>query len=146
MFYTLAQYYQGLKIMSELSSFIKDEMARKNWTFRVAEEQIGISKTALSNIINENQKPEMDTLVKISGAFNIPLWRVVEMAGYDLGFAKNKTVAERIASLIESVPEYEEGLNRLLRASPDQIEGMLAWLEGQDLVRERRAQAASKTS
>ncbi len=128
--------------MSELSTFIKAQMEQNKWTFRIADEQTGISKTALSNIINETQKPEMDTLVKISHAFNLPLWRVVEMAGYDLGFGKSKSVAERIASLIEAVPEYEEGLNRLLRASPDQIEGMLAWLEGQDLVRERRSHSA----
>jgi len=133
--------------MSELSSFVDQQLKQRNWTLRVAEEEIGVSKTALSNLINDVQKPDLETLVKVSKAFSLPLWRIVEMAGYDLGFnASTKSTAERIASLIEAVPEFREGLERLLSASPDDIEGMLAYLEAQQLVRNRRAQVGSGNS
>jgi len=127
--------------MSELSVIVDQQLKQRNWSLRVAEEETGISKTALSNLINDAQKPDLETLVKVSRSFALPLWRVVEMAGYDLGFRdSSRSIAERIASLIEAVPDFHEGLERLMKATPDDIEGMLAFLEGQRLVRERRAQ------
>ncbi|WP_083469920.1 helix-turn-helix domain-containing protein [Herpetosiphon geysericola] len=132
--------------MSELSVFVDQQLKQRNWSLRFAEEETGISKTALSNLINDVQKPDLETLVKVSRSFSIPLWRVVEMAGYDLGFqTTSPSIAERIASLIEAVPEFQEGLERLMKATPDDIEGMLAFLEGQRLVRERRTQHHSKS-
>ena len=62
--------------MSELATYLKNQMRDNNWTWRVAEEVTGVSKSALANIIeNPDVIPGLETLAKLARTFKLPLWR-----------------------------------------------------------------------
>jgi transcriptional regulator with XRE-family HTH domain len=126
--------------MSELSIYLKKQIRDRDWTWRVAEETTGVSKSALANIIdNPDVTPSLETLVKLSRAFKLPLWRVVEMAGFDLELSRGDTPqAQRLASLMEAMPQYRPVVEYLMQIDSDDLEGMLVYLE--TLQRRRAAE------
>jgi transcriptional regulator with XRE-family HTH domain len=117
--------------MTELSIFLKKQMKDNEWTWREFEETTGVSKSALANIIdNPNVIPSLETLSKVSRAFNIPLWRVVEMAGYDLDLdTTDPDHTKRLSKLMEVMPQYQPVLEHLQKLDKEDIDGVLAYLE-----------------
>lgn len=73
----------GLQV--NLAQFLDREV--KQSSLRAVEAKTGVSKTAIRNIITGQTKetPEIETLRRISGGYNIPFWRVLQMADVDLG-------------------------------------------------------------
>jgi hypothetical protein len=100
----------------------------------------GTAHTALQAIIDGTTTvPKLETLVRFSQAFNLPLWRVVEMAGFDLGLDRGSaTQAQRLASLLNDHPEFGPIVDDLTAMNPDDFEGMLRHLEGLVIAYQRR--------
>lgn len=115
-------------------------MRSSDWSYQRLADEIGISKSGVVNLIeNEDLKPKLETLVLIGRRFNIPLWRLVEMSGFDLNLPTHVgTTEQRIAVLVDSSPQLEPIINHLIRLEPDSLEGVLIYLEAQQLVRDRR--------
>lgn len=126
--------------LSELAAFVARQMEQRGWGLRAAERETGVSKTALKNILdNADVVPEMDTLVKLANAFGVPLWRIVEMCGFDLGLPTTPTDrAQRLAALVAAMPEYQPIVDQLLTLTPEDLEGVLLYLEAIRLRRQRQ--------
>lgn len=127
-------------VMSDLQELLKKQQQIAGG-LRALARKVDVSHTAIKNVIENNDAiPELETLVKFARAFKLPLWRVVEMAGFDLELNQGSvSQAQRLASLMEVMPQYRPVVDYLLRLNPDDIEGMLMYLE----VLERQRQAAA---
>lgn len=73
-----------LGIMIELADYLQRVMKERGWTRQRAADQSGVSKTAITNIINKKQRPELETLAGIATGFDVPLARLIELCGYEL--------------------------------------------------------------
>lgn len=83
---TPASDWRGMAVMSDLARFLCLFMERNTLTLRDMEVRSGISKSTLHALIRgSEQEPRLSTLVMIARVMNLPLWRVLEMMGVDLG-------------------------------------------------------------
>jgi len=125
---------------STLAALLARQMRERGWSLRDAEREIGISKTAVRNILEKpNVVPELETLSKIASALDLPLWRVIEVAGFDLDLSRAPLEkAQLLASLVATVPELDSQLHRLDQWSREDLQGLLAYIE---VVEKRRGRA-----
>lgn len=116
---------------TELAQFLEAKI--KEASYREVEELTSVPRSTLSKIVHGQLKglPELETLIKLSLAYGLPLWRLVEMAGTDIGLAQTTTEqARRVAVLAEAYPEEMKPLlDRLLRLEPNDLRGVVAYLE-----------------
>jgi hypothetical protein len=98
-----------------------------------------VSRTALRNILEKpDVVPELETLEKLSLAFGMPLWRIVEMTGFDLDLPKSDSErTRRLAALLDTNPEFRPIVDHMLRLQPGDFDGILVYLEGLQLRRGR---------
>ncbi len=117
--------------ISELARFLEGEQKRR--VYRDLEAMTGVPRPTLSKIINNQLKglPELETLAKVATAFNMPLWRVVEMAGIDAGIAQTPSAqGKRLAALVEAHPDVMSDIvDGLLDLDPSDLRGVLAYVE-----------------
>ena len=130
---------QGSTKLMTLSELLQRELEAAGSMTALAA-KTGTAHTALQAIIDgTTTAPKLETLVKFSQAFKIPLWRIVEMTGFDLGLESNSaTQAQRLASLLNSYPEFGPIVDDLTMMNPDDFEGMLRHLEGLVIAYQRR--------
>lgn len=124
---------------SLLAEYLEGWLRDKKWTLRRAEEQTGVARETLSRIIRGDERAiRLDTLQQIAEGFAVPLWRVIELAGYDIGMAPSPTLhAARLATLSQAMPQLAPLIDRLLEANPDDLEAILVYLEALQLRRTR---------
>lgn len=115
-----------------LAEFLQREMERRGWSQRDVTIQTGVARTSISNILeNPDAVPTVETLVRFSQTFSIPLWRLLEIAGFDPGVPNDtpQGITARIAALAAQLPEYRDILYRLGEIDPRDATGVLAYLE-----------------
>lgn len=125
--------------MSELSRFLRMELQQS--TYRALEAKTGVSRGSLENIINEENQdfPKLETLDKIATAYKLPLWRVINMAGVDLGLTRSvDETVQQLMSLVNRMPEIEPIYQFLLRLYPEDLRGVVAYLESVDRQRNQQ--------
>ena len=126
------------RAMSDLSEFLARELETSS--YRLLEEKTKVSRGALENIINQaNQDfPKLETLDKIATAYSMPLWRVIDMAGVNLGLDRSvEETVKQLTSLVARMPEIEPIYQFLLRLYPEDLRGVVAYLESVDRQRPR---------
>lgn len=126
-------------VMTALADFLTREL--ENSSYRQLEAKTKVSRGALENLISEENKdfPKLETLEKIATAYNLPLWRVIEMAGINLGIpATSENTARQLTSLASRLPEIEPIVEFLLKLHPDDLRGVVAYLETLDRLRETK--------
>lgn len=118
-------------LKTDLSSLIANELRDRNWSLRDAEEEMKVSRSALGNILNgKDQTPTLETLDRLATYFKLPLWRVVEMAGVDLGLVRSvDDTVQQLSSLARRMPEIEPIVQYLLKLYPEDLRGVVAYLE-----------------
>lgn len=117
--------------MSDLATMLAEELRDKGWGLREAEEEIKVSRSALANILNgKEQVPTMETFDKLATYFKLPLWRVIQMHGIELGLPStvNETIRQ-LTSLVERMPELEPIVKYLLNLYPEDLRGVVAYLK-----------------
>lgn len=122
---------------SDLAKLIAETMRDQNWSLREAEEEMGVSRSALDNILKgKNQPPRLETLDKLALHFKLPLWRVIEMVDIDLGMPRSVSdMAQQLTSLAARMPEIEPIVAYLLKLYPNDLRGVIAYLETIDRLR-----------
>ncbi len=128
--------YRTDPAMSDLSDFLAREL--KQSSYRALEEKTKVSRGSLENLIGKENKefPKLETLEKLSTAYKLPLWRVVEMAGIDLGLPRTPSdLAQQLTSLASRMPEIDPIVGFLLKLHPDDLRGVVAYLETLDRLR-----------
>lgn len=125
--------------LSPLALWLTQQMERNGWGLRATERETGVSKTAIRNILdNRAMTPELETLKRLSLAFHTPLWRLVEMAGFDLGLPQSEDErARRLLALFKNNPSYRPIVDHMLALDPNDIDGILVYLEGLEARRNR---------
>lgn len=116
--------------MSDLSDFLRREL--KQSSYRDLESKTGVSRGSLENLIGRQNKefPKLETLEKIATAYRMPLWRVIEMAGIDLGLPQAPNdLAQRLTSLASRMPEIDPIVGFLLKLQPADLRAVVAYLE-----------------
>lgn len=128
------------RAMSELSRKLVDEL--KTQSYRDLEAKTGVSRGALEGIVREQIKefPKLETLDKLAAYWKLPMWRVVEMAGIDLGLPRSiDETVQQLMSLAQRLPEIEPIVQYLLKLYPEDLRGVVAYLEALDRQRNRDA-------
>lgn len=111
-----------------LAQFLTRELEGNS--LRDLEAKTGISHTALKRIADRSLQgyPDLETLKKIAEAYGQPLWRVLEMAGLDLGLiARNRRLVTNVTSLIEHEPLFRQLFERMIDAKTEEIEAVLIY-------------------
>jgi transcriptional regulator with XRE-family HTH domain len=109
-----------------LVQLLSEELERSS--LRDLEAKTGISHTALLRIVRGQLKslPEIETLDKIAKAFSLPLWRIIEMAGADLGLEEDVYgLSRRLVSLAGKQEDYNQVLVDLLHADRIDLRAIL---------------------
>jgi transcriptional regulator with XRE-family HTH domain len=122
--------------MSELSRKLNEEL--KTYSYRDLEIRTGVSRGSLEGIAREQitEFPKLETLDKLATYFKLPLWRVIEMAGIDLGMNRSiSDTIEQLNSLARRMPEIEPIVMYLLKLYPEDLRGVVAYLETLDRMR-----------
>lgn len=123
--------------MSDLAEFLGREL--KNSSYRDLEEKTKVSRGSLENIIGQQNTdfPKLETLNKLAKAYRLPLWRIIEMAGIELGLPGTPDdLARRLTSLGDRIPEIQPIVGFLLKLHPDDMRGVVAYLETLDRLRD----------
>jgi transcriptional regulator with XRE-family HTH domain len=117
--------------MSQLADLLKHQMEVRGWSKRKLEEITGIARTSIDNILdNENAVPRLETLDILGRTFGLPLWRMVELCGYDLGLPKTAGErAKRLTAVMEAMPQFQPIVDHLMATDPDKLDGILSYLE-----------------
>jgi transcriptional regulator with XRE-family HTH domain len=117
-----------------LFDFLAQEL--KKTSSRELAAKIGVSHTTIRSMAQGELKalPEVETLIKIAKAFDLPLWRVIEMAGVDLGLPEeDSTDVRRIASLANHQERFLEVATLLAKTDQAEIEMVARFLAGQQV-------------
>lgn len=125
--------YETDHIMSELSRKLAEELTTQ--TYRELEEKTHISHGTLEHLAKGRNEdfPKLETLDKLATYWKLPLWRVIEMAGVKLGYPQTMDeLSVQLTSLAQRIPEIEPIVGYLLRLYPDDLRGVMAYLEALD--------------
>lgn len=117
-------------ILMDLADFLADKV--RATSLRDVGGVIGITHTGVDKIIKRQSKepPQLETLVGIAKGYDVPLWNVIEMAGYDLGLPKEPNAERaRLIDLAERIPELQELLGELLDLTDDQRRIAVGYIE-----------------
>lgn len=125
--------------MSELSDRLAAELRQK--TYRDLEANTKISRSTLEHLAKgrNDEHPKLETLDKLATYWNLPLWRVIEMTGIDLGYSRSlEELSLQLLNLAKRLPEIEPIVQYLLKLYPEDLRGVVAYLESVDRQSDRR--------
>src|SRR5687767_14196421 len=92
--------------MQKLREYLAQQIDANNWSLREVEEKTGVAKTTVDNILKGRGTVTLETLDKLGVFFGLPLWRMLEFAGYDPGLPMDASaLALRLESLRQTTPE-----------------------------------------
>ena len=138
---SMSKIISQVKAMLGLYALIESELTKRGWKMRDLAINSTVSEGTLSRIKNNSEyQPDLQTLVGISIALNIPLRRVIESCGYDIeSGAENRDETTRITALLGAVPELQSFLEPLALLTPDDRIVVLTYAE---LLARRRSEQA----
>lgn len=115
----------------KLADFLVQEMNRNKWSKRKLEAHTGVSRGAIDKILDgSTEAPTLETLARFSETLKVPFWRIMEMAGPDMGVPPTLTgQVQRVLALAQAMPQLEVVVDQILELRPEEMEGVLAYLE-----------------
>jgi transcriptional regulator with XRE-family HTH domain len=125
-------------VRTELWRKLNEELRLKS--YREMEAATDVSRGALENIARGQNTdfPKLETLEKLATYWKLPLWRVIEMAGVNLGLPRSiDETVQQLSSLAKRLPEIEPIVQYLLKLYPEDLRGVVAYLEALDRSRNR---------
>lgn len=117
--------------LSELSDELERYKREHNISWRELEELADVSKTALHDLIHPDPKrrPRISTFIGVAKALELPLWKVIQMAGYDPGLSDTtEDQARQLVSLAEHQADVQQLLDLLLKADSKDRRAVLNFL------------------
>lgn len=118
----------------EFRDYLEQEMRQRGLSLREFAKHTGVSFAQLQKLISGAHKmPHIATLDHLSEALKIPFPRLLEMLGYELRLTPEGQVAERIAGLVQQMPQLESVAHRLAQLPAAERDALLSKLE-QDIA------------
>ena len=108
-----------------LASFLTQELELTS-SHKLAA-KTGIAHTTIQRMAREDLKnlPEIETLQRLAKTFNLPLWRIMEMAGIDLDLPDDSTTeVRRIASLAAHHERFLEVMSAVTKADRSALDAV----------------------
>jgi transcriptional regulator with XRE-family HTH domain len=123
--------------MSALANFLREQLRARGWSQTDLAAEAGLPKTTVSRLLNDRvDEPELSTLMKLSVALEIPLIRLIELAGFPVEApAPPAAQHQRLTILAESLPWLTPIVEQLAALEPADLESVLTYLE---VLRQRR--------
>lgn len=116
----------------KLAELLRREMAAHHkWGTRELAAATKVSRGAIEAILNGSTKaPHFKTITRFAQYFELPIPRVMEMAGVHAGhFPTDASLAERASALAHAMPQFGEVLRQAMELTPTELAGVLAYLE-----------------
>lgn len=98
--------------MTELAAYLDSFILTQGWSRQDAADRAGISKTAVTNILNDKRRPSKETLAKIAHGWGLDLDYLLQLAGVE---RSRSTAAEQATAGLT-----EEQLRFLASLTPAQ--------------------------
>jgi transcriptional regulator with XRE-family HTH domain len=115
---------------SGLAAFLRAEIDRRGWSDQQTAERAGIPKSNLSSLLNKpGVVPKLETLDRLAHALEIPLARLIMVTGFSVERDDRRTNDERIATMLEAVPELRGVIEQLLQLPPDDLRTVQGYVE-----------------
>ena len=101
----------------ELADYLDREMRQRGWTHREAAERSGLSKAAITSILNHpDRMPELRTLRGIAKGFSVPVARLLELCGLSLDGLNASSLTPDEEALIKRLdPDQRAALLEIIR-------------------------------
>lgn len=126
--------------MEKLREYLQRQIDARGWSYSKAADATGVAKTTIHNILAGKGEVTLETLDKLGRHFELPLWRMLELAGYDPGLPMDASgLALRIEALKRTAPEMGEVLDHLAQYDRRDVQGVLVFLETMAAARRRQA-------
>jgi transcriptional regulator with XRE-family HTH domain len=122
-----------------LANFLRDEMNKRGWSQKDLAAKSGVPESTLSNLLNnKTEEPGLATLTRLSTAFEVPLWRLILIAGYPVGTPDSfENQQSRLVELSKAFPWLTPVAEDIAGLTPDDRESLLTVLEM--LLRRKKA-------
>ncbi|NTU82974.1 MAG: helix-turn-helix transcriptional regulator [Chloroflexales bacterium] len=120
--------------MHDLAGFLKAYMEERGLSLRDMEQRARVSRSLLNNLINGKEtEPRLSTLEGIARAVELPLWRIIELAGVDLGLPDEPSYdAERLMLAANQNKLFRSVLFQLLQSDGTRLYTVWNYLEAPD--------------
>jgi transcriptional regulator with XRE-family HTH domain len=117
--------------MSALANFILKEMQQRGWDQKDLSAKSRIPKATISRLLNgQVSDPELPTFVALSTALEVPLWKLLEQAGYEVERPTDPVESDRqLARQIEATPEIRPIVQWLFDLDMDDRAAVMAFVE-----------------
>lgn len=127
----LGQLKGFVSMPSSLALFLRSEIDRRGWDDSKLARKAGIHKSALHYILTKDTAgPYLKTLDKLARALDVPLARLIRVAGYDPGEDDRPVEIEQTAILMETVPELREVVDSLKTFSAEDLRAIRLYVQG----------------
>lgn len=123
--------------MSALANFLRERLDERGWEQKDLVTQSGLKKATISRLLNgQVDDPELPTFVALSEALEVPLWRLLEQAGYKIDRPTDPADSDRqLARQIEASPELRPIVQWLFDLDFDDRAAVMSFVE---VLRRRR--------
>lgn len=119
----------GRTTVMTLGEWLEHERQAQGWTKVDMANHIKIGRTTYDNLVAGGE-PEFGTIARIARAFNLPAWRVLQIAGMDLGLPQEPIdQAGRLAQALTQFPQLRHLGHLILDLPPDDLEAAVRYLE-----------------
>lgn len=116
--------------MHSLASLLLAELERRDWSIRKLAEEAGLSQPTVSKLITiSNRTPDLETLVRLSGALDLPLRQLIEACGFKIEEVPDDASDQRARAIIGAIPELQAFLDPIVELSPDDRMAVLVYIE-----------------
>lgn len=116
----------------------------QRYGFRSMEERVGISRGVFERMFRgDGNALEMGSYQKIAEYLGLPLWKVLELDGFDVGVPESTEPVAALARLMSGNPHLSPLLEQVPHLSRDQARAVLAYVRRlQDEETERRSDSS----
>jgi|SRR5579859_1893051 len=116
-----------------LANFIRDQLRARGWSQRDLAAHAGIAQATISRLLNRTDIDfELTTLVQLSIVFEIPLWRLIALAGFPISVPDMTGLEDqqlRLAVLAATFPWVLPLVEEIANLTPDDRAGVMAYLD-----------------
>jgi transcriptional regulator with XRE-family HTH domain len=120
--------------MQDLARLLKTYMDEQHLTLRDMEQRSGVSRSLLHSLIHGREtEPKLATLKGIAQAVEVPLWRVIELAGVDLELPQELSYdAERLSLMVNKSQLLQRLLPQMLAVDEKKLSAILNFIASPD--------------
>ncbi len=93
---------------SSFSNWLLEELDKRQWSQSDLSRSSGLTRGAISNIINEKNDLGLDSVIGIAKAFRIPVSKVLSAAGIIPKMSKETEAEEQLLHMFRQLSKYDQ--------------------------------------